>query len=239
MKADNILSCTGIEKTFTRPMIPSRMLQDRILRPNGNNRVWVHQALQNVSLSVERGEWLGIYGPNGSGKTTLLRILAGLLPPDAGTVCRSGSLSCFFGLGAGFHVERSAVENIYLHGLLHGMPPKEVRASIPRVLAFAGIESHALLPIKCLSTGMKLRLAYAAAAHIHSDIYVFDEVLAVGDADFRQQCRDHMHDLKKAGKTVLIVMHGMKDVQEFCDRIVHLKQGMVQHIEETVKKKVG
>lgn len=221
------LSCTGISKTFMQAVNPSSMLQDRILRWRKHREYWTLKAIDNLSLSVSEGEWVGIYGANGSGKTSLLRILAGLMPPDEGEVRSSGRMSCFFELGVGFHPERSATENIYLHGLLHGHPPAVIRAQTEHIIRFAGVESHRDLPIKCYSTGMSMRLAFAAASITDADIYLFDEILAVGDARFREICKEHLLGLKRKGKTALIVNHGIADLREFCDRILYLEKGAI------------
>jgi len=219
------ITCKGISKTFEQYALPTNMLQDRILRWRLHKKKRRIQALDNVTFYVRRGEWLGVYGPNGSGKTTLLQILAGLLPPDEGKVFRNGSISCFFTLGVGFHEEKGAEENIYLHGLLHGMSPKEIKKMTASILEFAEIGSHIDLPLKCYSTGMRSRLAYAAAAYVDSDVYLFDEVLAVGDEYFKNKCMEHMKSLKERGKTVVIVSHSLEQLEQFCDRILFLEQG--------------
>jgi|CXWL01.1.fsa_nt_gi ABC-type polysaccharide/polyol phosphate transport system ATPase subunit len=222
-----ILSCTGITKSYERSVIESVMLQERLLKWGlQRKRVIVH-ALQGISVALHRGEWLGIYGHNGSGKTTLLRILAGLLQADTGEVFQGGSMSCFFELGIGFHPERKAEENIYLHGLLQGFSRKDIRKMTDRIIEFAGIQSHVDLPIKCYSTGMKMRLAFAAAAQVESDIYLLDEVLAVGDVAFQYQCLMHMRAMREAGKTVVLVAHGYDALQNFCDRILTLEHGRI------------
>ena len=220
-----ILSCRGISKIYEQYTLPTHLLQDHVIHWRIHRRKRAIQALDGVSLLVQRGEWLGIYGPNGSGKTTLLQILAGLLPPDEGEVFRCGSISCFFTLGVGFHDEKGAEENIYLHGLLHGMSRQEIRKMTEKILEFAEIDAHLDLPLKCYSTGMCARLAYAAAAHVESDVYLFDEILAVGDEQFRQKCIRHMRSLKERGKTVLLVNHSEEQLEQFCDRIMYLEKG--------------
>ena len=170
---------------------------------------------------------MGIYGANGSGKTTLLRILAGLMPPDSGLVKQTGTLSCFFDLSAGFHPERTAPENIYLHGLLHGRSPAAIRGTIDAVIGLAGTESHRDLPMKCYSTGMNLRVAFAACVLMDSDIYLFDEILAVGDAEFQKKCRLHLRRLKKEKKTAMLVNHSLDMLRLFCDRILFLEEGVI------------
>ena len=224
---DTFISVTGVSKSFERAVIPSTLLQDHLLKWGKHKRIIRIDALKDVTCSVQKGEWVGIYGPNGCGKTTLLRIIAGLMDPDKGKVDTEGRMSCFFELGVGFHPERRAEENIYLHGLLQGLSPREIRAHTRRIIEFAGTESHIDLPIKCYSTGMKMRLAFAAAAQVDSDIYLFDEVLAVGDEEFQERCKDYMRYLKKIGKTILLVNHGMEQLEKHCDRVVFMDQGAV------------
>jgi len=221
------VSCVGVSKTFHQSVIPSSHLQDHILRFRRYRQMMHIPALNNVSLTVRKGEWIGIQGPNGSGKTTLLQILAGLLPPDTGTVERHGSLSCFFALGVGFHPERSAMENIYFYGLLHGMTPAEIRRATEEIIEFAGVESHRDLPVKCYSTGMQMRLAFAAAAFIESDISLWDEVIAVGDREFHGKCRDHFKKLQRNGKTGIVVSHALGDFEQMCHRILTIEAGVV------------
>lgn len=225
--SDIVIDATGISKSYTRAMISSVHLQDRILKWRLQRKKVIVDALQPLSLTVKKGEWVGIYGHNGSGKTTLLRVLAGLLQPDSGEVRVEGSVSCFFELGIGFHPERKAEENIYLHGLLQGYSRKEIRAMTDDIIRFAGIESHLDLPLKCYSTGMRMRLAYAAAAQIDRDIYLFDEVLAVGDVGFQYTCMQHLFAMKEKGKTVLLVGHGLDALQLLCDRIITMEHGVI------------
>lgn len=221
------LSCTGVQKRFRHATVPTSMLQDRILRWRKYRKQWTHDAVRDVSLSVAPGEWIGVYGPNGSGKTTLLKILAGLLPPDSGTIERNGSMTCFFELGVGFHPERTATENVVMHGLLHGLTNSQIRRQADDIIRFAGVESHRDLPLKCFSLGMQLRLGFAAAAHIDSDLYLFDEILAVGDVAFQSQCWEKLHAMKSAGKSAILVSHGIKDLEKICDRILFIENGAI------------
>lgn len=225
--SQHAVSCIGIGKRFTKYVVPSEMLQDRILRWRRHGKHWSHTALKDITLSIGKGEWVGLYGPNGSGKTTLLRILAGLMPPDAGTVSTTGKLSCFFELGVGFHPEKSAVENIYLHGLIHGLHPDVIRRRTDEIIKRAGVESHRDLPIKCYSTGMKMRLAFITTMRTESDIYLLDEIFAVGDSEFQKICREELRLLKEKGRTVILVLHELGELQNICNRILFLEEGMI------------
>ena len=219
--------------------MPHGLLQDRLLqwRRFLRPRTTVH-ALKKISLALGRGEWVGIYGANGSGKTTLLRILAGILHADAGMVGRNGSLSSFFELGIGFHPERCAAENMYLHGLLHGLSPAEIRYQTDRIIDFAGLSAFAQMPYKCFSTGMRFRLGFAAATMVDADMYLLDEILAVGDGAFQQQCWDHLFRMKADGKAALIVGHALPDLKRICDRIIFLDDGLIVR-EEAITDAAG
>lgn len=228
-----MLTCRDVQKSFRYVPVPGALLQDRILRRSMRQPRTVVHALKGVSLSLERGEWVGLSGPNGTGKTTLLRILAGILFADSGNVERSGRLSSFFELGVGFHPERCAAENMYLHGLLHGMSPADIRRQTESIIDFAGLRGSAQMPYKCFSTGMRFRMGFAAATMVDADMYLLDEILAVGDSDFQQQCWDHLYAMKAQGKSAIIVGHFLPELQRICDRIIFLDQGQIIR-EETV-----
>src|SRR3989344_7757749 len=219
------LRCQGIWKAFERSVVPSALLQDHLLKRTLRREQWRMDVLKNISLELRRGEWLGLYGHNGSGKTTLLRILAGLLRPNKGRVISHGSISCFFALGAGFHLERCAEENIRFHGLLRGMSDRAIRSLSDSIFAFADIDSHRDLPIKCYSTGMIQRLAFASAIHTDADIYLMDEIFAVGDTQFQEKCWSLLQERKAQGKSVILVSHQLGDLHRICDRVVVLDHG--------------
>lgn len=224
------LSADGICKSFTYHTSHS-MLQDAVLRRPLQARQRRLDVLQDATLVVRTGEWVGIYGPNGSGKTTFLRILAGLLPPDRGMVSVHGSLSLFLGLGAGFNTELAADSNIHLEGLLHGFSAGEIRSFADRIVEFAGLTEHRRMPLKYYSPGMLLRLAYAVASQADSDIYMFDELLAVGDVEFQAHCSRHLLNMRSVGKTVVLVSHSLPQLRMFCDRIETVREGRIVPLE--------
>lgn len=222
-----ILSCEHLTKSFQHALVPVRHIQERIILPHRRKRVWVTKAVDDVSLTLQRGEWIGIYGPNGCGKTTLLRMLAGLLPPDAGAVQSHADLSCFFELSVGFHEERTAIENVRMHAMLQGVARKDIDAILESVRAFAGIADHWDLPLKCYSTGMRLRLGFAVTMASPADILLLDEILAVGDVDFQKKCRMRLMDLKVSGRSALVVSHSLADLEAMCDRVLFMERGRI------------
>lgn len=222
-----MIVCMGVRKTFQQRVVPISRLQDAILHRRKSHIMSIC-AVNDISLEVRAGEWLGIYGANGSGKTTFLKLITGLLAPDSGTIVTRGSLTSFFDLGIGFHPERTARENIAIHGLLLGIRHSDIEKIMNDIIKFADIGDHALLPMKCLSTGMAMRLAFAAAAHVESDIYIFDEVLAVGDVAFQERCLSYFAELRKKNKTVMMVSHNAEDLYKRCDRGITLENGRIK-----------
>ncbi len=184
-------------------------------------------ALQEVSFSVQQGERLGIIGLNGSGKTTLLSLIAGIYKPDKGQVRTQGRVVGLLGLGAGFDPEMTGRENIALNASLYGLSRKEIKAQEESIVAFADIGEFIDLAVKTYSSGMVARLGFAVAAHLHADIVLLDEVMAVGDAQFRQRCLDHLQRLRDENKTVVFVSHDLDSVAEICHLAIWLEKGKV------------
>ncbi|HUI82801.1 MAG TPA: ABC transporter ATP-binding protein [Candidatus Binatia bacterium] len=193
------------------------------------NRTSFHdfEAVRNVSFEIGRGQAVGIIGRNGSGKSTLLKIIAGVYRPTRGKVEVRGSLAPLIELGAGFHHELTGRENILLSGLLMGYSKKEMLARQERIIEFADIGEFIDAPIKQYSSGMYMRLAFAVATEVDPQILVVDEILAVGDAGFREKCFQRIHSFREAGKTILLVTHDMEDVRQHCERVMVMEQGSV------------
>lgn len=222
-----IIECRDISKVYHQHTIPTMRLQDELMFWRNRSKAVRIDALRPASIKIYPGEWVGLYGPNGSGKTTFLKMVAGILKPDTGSIRIDGSMSSFFELGIGFHPERQASENIRLNALLSGMRHDEIEDLIQRVLEFADIGEHANLPMKCYSTGMRLRLGFAASAQMDADIYLFDEIMAVGDADFQMKCIKYLEDLKRKKKTVIIVSHDYKGLMKICGRMLFFDKGLI------------
>ena len=184
-------------------------------------------ALRDVSLSVERGEVLGVVGPNGSGKSTLLEIVSGILEPTRGRVLTSGRIAALLELGAGFNPEFTGRENVFLNGEILGIPRRDMEQAFPRIEKFAEIGRFIDRPVKEYSSGMYVRLAFATAIHVDPEILIVDEALAVGDAIFANRCIKKFEELKARGVTVLFVSHDLGLVKRLSDRAVLLLDGRV------------
>lgn len=188
-------------------------------------------ALKDVSITVDRGEVLGIIGRNGAGKSTLLKILSRITEPTSGRVSVRGRLASLLEVGTGFHPELTGRENIFLNGVILGMTRAEVRKRFDEIVAFAEVEQFLDTPVKHYSSGMYVRLAFAVAAHLEADILVVDEVLAVGDALFQKKCLGKMQEVSsREGRTVLFVSHNLVSMTQLCSRLVLLQKGAVTRV---------
>ena len=184
-------------------------------------------ALNDVSFNVQPGERVGIIGRNGAGKSTLLKILSRITAPTTGRVTLHGRVASLLEVGTGFHPELTGRENIFLNGAILGMRKAETLRKFDAIVDFAEVEKFLDTPVKRYSSGMYVRLAFAVAAHLETDILVVDEVLAVGDANFQKKCMGKMESVSQSGRTVLFVSHNMGAVAELCDRAVLLHQGQL------------
>lgn len=182
-------------------------------------------ALRGVSFEVERGERIAIMGPNGSGKSTLLKLLAGVMTPTRGRLVVRGRACPLIELGAGFHGDLSGRDNILLNGVMLGMSRREVRARLPDIVEFAGLNGFIDTPLKRYSTGMQMRLGFSVAAHANPDIILVDEVLAVGDEAFQQKCLARLEEFQRLGGTTVFVSHNRELAYSFSDRVLHFQKG--------------
>jgi len=189
-----------------------------------SNILW---ALSNVSFEVNKGEVVGIIGRNGAGKSTMLKILSKITPPARGRVEIHGRTSSLLEVGTGFHPELTGRENVYLNATILGMRKKEVDRRFEKIVEFAGVEKFLDTPVKRYSSGMRVRLAFAVAAHLEPEILIIDEVLAVGDSAFQEKCLNKMQDVGKEGRTVFFVSHNMPAVTRLCERVIMLDNGQV------------
>ncbi len=187
-------------------------------------------ALNNISFEVKKGETIGIIGKNGSGKSTLLKIITGVLNPSAGNVAVNGKVSALLELGAGFNPEFTGIENIYLNGTIMGYRKEEMDEKIQSILEFSDIGDFVYQPVKSYSSGMFVRLAFAVAVSVEPEVLIVDEALAVGDYRFQAKCHKKIDELRKKGKTILLVTHDIDSVRKFCDKVMWLNCGeMVEY----------
>lgn len=184
-------------------------------------------ALQDVSFAVRRGEVVGLIGPNGAGKTTLLKILSRITPPTRGRAEIRGRVGSLLEVGTGFHPELTGRENVYLSGAILGMKRREIDRKYDEIVAFSELEQFMDTPVKRYSSGMYVRLAFAVAAHLETEILLVDEVLAVGDVSFQKKCTGKMSQVASGGRTVLFVSHNLAAVESLCDRTLLLQAGKV------------
>ncbi|MBT3294317.1 MAG: ABC transporter ATP-binding protein [Verrucomicrobia bacterium] len=233
MRNDVLVEVNGIGKKFCRSLKRAMFYTGVDVMCGVVNRVprgdrlrkeefW---ALDDISFALRRGECLGLVGPNGSGKTTLLRILNGIINPDTGSATVRGSTGALIHLGAGFHPTLTGRENVYISGAIRGMSHREVDARFDEIVEFAGVGEFIDMPIQHYSAGMFVRLGYSVAAHIDPDVLLMDEVLAVGDAEFKSKCLDHLARKIEGGCTPVFVSHSMASVAEICTRVIVLAKG--------------
>jgi ABC-type polysaccharide/polyol phosphate transport system ATPase subunit len=184
-------------------------------------------ALQDVNLDVSPGDALGVVGGNGAGKSTLLKLLAGILPPNSGTVEVGGKVVSLLELGSGFHPDFTGRENVFLNASIHGMPRKVVEEKLSAIVEFAELEGFIDAPVRTYSSGMYMRLGFAVAAELEPDVLLLDEVFAVGDAAFQSKCMSRIADFQRRGVTIVFVSHSQWAVQTVCNRAVWLSGGSI------------
>lgn len=195
-----------------------------IWRPKPRAELW---ALRDVSFEVEHGEALGVVGHNGAGKSTLLKLLSSITAPTEGEITIRGRLSALVEVGSGFHPELTGRENIYLNGSILGMTRSEITNKVESIIEFSGVREHIDMPVKKYSSGMYLRLGFSIASHLDPDILLLDEVLAVGDAAFQAKCFERIGELRRAGRTMVLVSHDLAALSRLCDRAVLLERGRI------------
>ena len=219
--------CENLWKSYhaLRPVGVKTLLVGR--KDPGETRFARQWALNDVSFSVSRGQAFGIVGHNGSGKTTLLSVLLGTVPVDRGRVSVSGRVASLLELGAGFHSDLTGRENAMLLGSILGMRLSEIRKRFDAILEFSELEDAIDSPLRTYSAGMIVRLGFSVIIHSPADIFLIDEVLAVGDARFQEKCRQYLKEFKKHNGTLIIVSHNMRELAGICDEVVCLELGHV------------
>jgi ABC-2 type transport system ATP-binding protein/lipopolysaccharide transport system ATP-binding protein len=224
---ETAVSIEHVSKRFIRHVDRRNSLKERIIR--GRSRTsedfW---ALKDINIEIPKGSVYGLIGHNGSGKSTLLKLMSGIYRPTEGKIHTEGRLAALIELGAGFHPDMTGMENIRLNGSILGLSRKEIDDSTQAIIDFSGLREFINDPVKHYSSGMYVRLGFSVAVHMKPDILVVDEVLAVGDEEFQRRCEDHLYSLRRAGKTIVVVSHGMGQLEGLCDEISWLEHGEVQ-----------
>jgi ABC-type polysaccharide/polyol phosphate transport system ATPase subunit len=223
-----IIDCHRLSKAFVLRTNRQYLLKDRVLamvQPRLRESHQTFWAVEDVSFAVERGETFGIIGPNGAGKTTLLRIVAGIFEPTSGSVRVLGRLAPLLALGVGFHPELTGRENIYLSAALFGFTTREIRAVERAIIEFSELGRFIDVATKNYSAGMQLRLGFSIALEVKPDVFLVDEVLAVGDEHFRKKCLRRLEEERRDGRTFLLATHNLQFIEETCDRAALLVEG--------------
>ena len=226
-KGPVVVEVRGLGKSFRIPEHRVDSFKERAVHPFRRNPHRELKALEDISFQVHQGEFFGIVGLNGSGKSTLLKILGSIYRADRGRIRVAGRIAPFIELGVGFNPEMNAQENIILNAVMMGLSRQEAQRRVWPAIEIAGLEEFAELKLKNYSSGMMVRLAFSVMIQAEADIMLIDEVLAVGDASFQQKCEDVFHDMREAGKTIILVTHDMNAVEKFCHRAMMIHDGTV------------
>lgn len=229
MANDTAIKVDHVSKSFRLPHEKQSSLKGALIsRVKGGSRSFEEQkVLRDVSFEIKKGEFFGVVGRNGSGKSTLLKLMAGIYTPSEGAIHINGKLTPFIELGVGFNPELTGRENVYLNGALLGFSRRDMEAMYGDIVAFAELERFMDQKLKNYSSGMQVRLAFSIAIRAQSDILLLDEVLAVGDAAFQKKCYEYFMELKREGRTVILVTHDMAAIREYCTRAMMIDEGRV------------
>jgi lipopolysaccharide transport system ATP-binding protein len=226
---DNAIIVEKISKGFKIPYEKKRTVFENIAsifkNRYGYEEFW---ALQDINITIKHGDTVGIIGQNGSGKSTLLKIIAGVLYPDIGKIKVNGNIAPFLELGVGFQPELTARENVYLYGAIMGIGKKDITKKYEEIFEFAELKKFENMRLKNFSSGMAMRLAFSTAIATDPDIFLIDEVLAVGDESFQKKCFQKFDEFKNDGKTIVLVSHGLSNIRKVCEKGILLNGGKIK-----------
>jgi len=225
----SVISIKNVSMHFNMPKERVHSLKEYMIKlVKGQLHFENFVALEDINLEINKGDVFGIVGLNGSGKSTLLKIIAGILTPTRGTLTVRGTVSPLIELGAGFDMELTARENIYLNGSVLGFSKKMIADHFDEIVAFSEMEEFIDVPMKNYSTGMVARIGFAVATIVKPDILIVDEILAVGDFRFQEKCEQRISDMMAGGTTVVIVSHSIEQVERLCNRVLWLEKGIMR-----------
>ena len=224
---DYAIEAIDVGKRFKRTRDRRNSIKERIVRGRAKavDDFW---AVRNVDLRVPKGSVYGLVGHNGSGKSTMLKLVTGIYRPTEGTIATTGRVAALIELGAGFHPDMTGRENIRLNGSILGLSRKEIERATDTIIDFSGLREFIDDPVKHYSSGMYVRLGFSVAVHMRPDVLLVDEVLAVGDEEFQRKCFDHLYTLRREGRTIVVVSHGLGQLEGLCDEVTWLERGTVQ-----------
>jgi len=220
---------SGVSKRFLRQADRRNTLKERLVRGRARSTqdFW---AVKDINVQIPQGSVYGLVGHNGSGKSTLLKLITGIYRPSEGQITTDGRVAALIELGAGFHPDMTGRENIRLNGSILGLSKSEVSDAMETIIDFSGLREFIDDPVKHYSSGMYVRLGFSVAVHMKPDVLLVDEVLAVGDEEFQRKCFDHLYTLRREGRTIVVVSHGLGQLEGLCDEVAWLDHGTVQEI---------
>ena len=230
MEKNIAIKVTHVSKDFKLYYDRANTLKEKLLffsKKNKRKDTVLH-VLQDINLSIEKGESVALIGTNGSGKSTLLKLMTKIIYPNKGKITTNGKLTSLLELGAGFHDDFTGRENIYFNASIFGLTKKEIDEKVDEIIEFSELQEFIDNPVRTYSSGMYMRLAFSVAINVQADILLIDEILAVGDQHFQEKCFNKLKELKESGKTIVIVTHSMNQVKQFCDRAIWLYKGNVK-----------
>lgn len=225
-----------VDKSFKLYYDKATTLKERILFRKRNSYE-TKEILSDISIVINKGETVALIGVNGSGKSTLLKLMTKIIYPKKGKIIINGKLTSLLELGAGFHPDFSGRENIYFNASIFGLTRAEIDKRIDKIIEFSELGSFIDNPVRTYSSGMYMRLAFSVAINVDADILLIDEILAVGDQHFQEKCYEKLKELKKEGKTIVIVTHDLNSVRNLCDRAIWINKGRVK-MDDSAKKVV-
>lgn len=222
------INVSNVSKNFKLYYDKASTLKERLLFFSKRKKAENIEVLKNINLKIYEGESVALIGTNGSGKSTLLKLMTKIIYPNKGKITINGKLTSLLELGAGFHMDFSGRENIYFKASIFGLTKKQIDERLEKIIEFSELGEFIDNPVRTYSSGMYMRLAFSIAINVDADILLIDEILSVGDQHFQDKCFDRLMELKKAGKTIVIVSHSLESVRQFCDRCVWIYNGEVR-----------
>ena len=230
MEKDIAIKATHVSKNFKLYYDRAHTLKEKLLffSPKNRKKDNILHVLKDINLEIKKGESVALIGTNGSGKSTLLKLMTKIIYPNKGKITTNGKLTSLLELGAGFHEDFTGRENIYFNASIFGLTRKEIDDRLDEIIKFSELEEFIDNPVRTYSSGMYMRLAFSVAINVQADILLIDEILAVGDQHFQEKCFAKLKELKKSGKTIVIVTHDSDKVKQFCDRAIWLYGGEIR-----------